>query len=59
MLSHDSTTVEMALGSARFTREILAETLLEIGGKAGLKEAALRAQAQDLLHNNAARIYES
>lgn len=49
---HDATTVEMAAGSALFTREILAET---ISNRAGEKRS--RQLAADLLHNNAVEIY--
>ena len=57
MLAHDATSIEMAVGSSLFTREILAEELWRWGGGLGLGEARLRAIATDMLHNNAVRLY--
>ena len=58
MCSHDSTSVEMAVGSSLFTREILAEALASRCGRLDLDPAyALRASA-DMLHNNAVRVYK-
>jgi len=49
---HDSTTIEMAAGSALFTREILAQTIPDWAG-----EKRRRQLAADLLHKNAMAIY--
>ena len=49
---HDATTVEMAAGSALFTRQILAQTISDWAG-----EKRRRQLAADLLHNNAVAIY--
>ena len=57
MLDHDSTSVEMAVGSSLFTREILTEKLLEQQKKLKLNTAELRAIALDMLHNNSVRLY--
>jgi hypothetical protein len=58
MLSHDSTSVEMAAGSSLFTRETLCEVLADTQHRLGLRDArALRATAVDLLQNNAVRVY--
>jgi predicted TIM-barrel fold metal-dependent hydrolase len=54
---HDSTTVEMACGSALFTREILAEVLGERRLNMGADLSTLRQAAVDLLHNNAVTVY--
>ncbi|MEO8125471.1 MAG: amidohydrolase family protein [Bryobacteraceae bacterium] len=54
---HDSTTVEMACGSALFTREILAEVLGDRRLNMGADAATLRRAATGLLHNNAVAIY--
>lgn len=57
LCAHDSTSVEMAAGSARFTREILAQVLLEHRAALGLDDAFCRRVARDLLHDNAERVY--
>ena len=57
MLDHDSTSVEMAVGSSLFTREILTEKLLEQQGKLKLNTAELKAIALDMLHNNSVKLY--
>ena len=57
MLDHDSTSVEMAVGSSLFTREILTEKLLEQQNKLKLNTTELRAIALDMLHNNSVRLY--
>lgn len=57
MCAHDSTSVEMAVGSSLFTREILAEALLDHSRNLGLSDRRLRAIASDLLHNNAVAVY--
>jgi predicted TIM-barrel fold metal-dependent hydrolase len=54
---HDSTTVEMACGSALFTREILAESLGERKLNMGNNEKSLRQAACDVLHNNSVALY--
>lgn len=55
--AHDATSIEMAVGSMMFTREILAEELWTWGGSLGIGERRLVAIAADLLHNNAVRLY--
>jgi Amidohydrolase len=57
MLDHDSTSVEMAVGSSLFTREILTEKLLKQQKKLQLNTEELRTIALDLLHNNSVRLY--
>jgi predicted TIM-barrel fold metal-dependent hydrolase len=64
MCSHDSTSIEMAVGSMLFTREILGRTLAEQGANGahgtaatGASEADLMALATDMLHNNATAVY--
>ncbi len=54
---HDSTTVEMAYGSALFTREILAEVLGDHGLNMSASVSTLRPAAAALLHNNAVALY--
>lgn len=54
MCSHDATSIEMAAGSAMFTREILAERLnASIGPALDARHAA----AKSLLNGNAALVY--
>lgn len=55
--SHDSTSVEMAVGSSLFTREILSEVLRERARGSGGAEKEVLQAAADVLHNNAAAIY--
>ena len=55
MMAHDSTSIEMAVGSSLFTREILAEKLAR--QKSVLPGGDMRSLALDLLHNNAVRMY--
>lgn len=57
MCSHDSTSVEMAVGSSLVTREILADALAALGDRAGLGADALHRVAADALHNNAVAVY--
>jgi len=57
MLSHDSTSVEMAVGSSLFTREILAQALAHQGTTLNISEDRLRGLAAGFLHNNAVRVY--
>lgn len=57
MLSHDCTTVEMAVGSSLFTREILEEKLLIQKSNLKLSDKQLRSAALDMLQNNAVRLY--
>ena len=57
MLAHDATSIEMAVGSSLFTREILEQKLLEQKSMLNLTDAQLRTVALDMLHNNAVRIY--
>jgi predicted TIM-barrel fold metal-dependent hydrolase len=54
---HDSTTVEMACGSALFTREILAESLGERKLNMGVSAKTVRQAACAVLHNNAVALY--
>ncbi len=56
--SHDSTTVEMACGSAQITRGILAEALSDQNLNMGTERGALRHAAAALLHNNAVAVYD-
>jgi predicted TIM-barrel fold metal-dependent hydrolase len=58
MLAHDSTHVEMATGSSIFTRETLAEMLLQQQKNLQISTPELRRYAGDLLHNNAVRLYK-
>jgi predicted TIM-barrel fold metal-dependent hydrolase len=57
MCAHDSTTVEMAVGSSIFTREILGEELAEFGRSQTLPEDLLMETAAGFLHGNAAALY--
>jgi len=57
MLSHDCTSVEMAVGSSLFTREILEEKLLRQKLLLKLSDKQLRLAALAMLHNNAVRLY--
>jgi predicted TIM-barrel fold metal-dependent hydrolase len=54
---HDATTVEMAAGSALFTREILGDVLGRVGLKLGISEGGMRQVGADFLYNNAVQIY--
>ena len=58
MLAHDSTHIEMAVGSSLFTREILSETLGYQQKALKMSNAATRLYAADLLQNNAVRLYK-
>jgi predicted TIM-barrel fold metal-dependent hydrolase len=58
MLAHDSTHVEMAVGSSLFTRDILAEALYYQRNKLNFSVHGIRAFAADMLHNNAVRLYK-
>jgi hypothetical protein len=57
MCSQDSTSVEMAVGSALFVREILAEVLVEVTRNMGFSRGDLLRLARDILHNNAVEVY--
>lgn len=57
MLSHDATTIEMAVGSSLFTREILEDKLLKQKSMLKLTPSQLREAALDMLQNNAVRVY--
>jgi hypothetical protein len=57
MLSHDATTIEMAVGSSLFTREILEEKLLHQKEMLKLSSSQVRAAALDMLQNNAVKVY--
>ncbi len=54
---HDSTTVEMALGSSLFTREILGEALGSLVRVLRVRETAARSIGHAFLHDNAVQIY--
>ena len=54
---HDATTVEMAAGSALFTREILSEILQDQLRQGTARLPALINAARAVLHNNACQIY--
>lgn len=54
---HDATTVEMAVGSSLFTREILSDAVTQQKARLGLPEQELVRAAKNMLHGNAARIY--
>ena len=58
MLAHDSTHIEMAVGSSLFTREILSETLGYQQKVLKMSNATIRLYATDLLQNNAVRLYK-
>ena len=55
--SHDATSIEMAMGSSLFTREILGEVLTEQLHDLGVPERDLKRVALDMLHNNMVAIY--
>lgn len=57
MLGHDSTHVEMAVGSALFTREILSESLSLQKEYLKVSDKTLKKLAADLLQNNAVKLY--
>ena len=57
LCAHDSTSIEMAIGSSLFTREILSETLSAAIGGLGLEPSHLERIAKDMLHNNAVSVY--
>jgi predicted TIM-barrel fold metal-dependent hydrolase len=57
MMGHDSTSIEMAVGSSLFTREILTEKLGIQQKRMQIPVPELIRLASDLLHNNAVRIY--
>lgn len=57
MCAHDSTSVEMAVGSSLFVRGILAEELAEAGRTASVPAHDLMLTATDILHNNAVDVY--
>ncbi len=58
MLGNDATSIEMAIGSSMFTRQTLAEVLVEVSRNGDLNEKQLRQIAADMFHNNAVRIYK-
>jgi predicted TIM-barrel fold metal-dependent hydrolase len=55
--SHDATSLEMAVGSSLFTREVLAEVLPERTQRLGVSNLDLKCAALDFLHNNCVEIY--
>jgi hypothetical protein len=57
MCSNDATSIEMAVGSSLFIREILEEKLSEQKALLNLTDEQLRAAALDMLQNNAVRVY--
>ena len=58
MLAHDSTHIEMAVGSSLFTREILSESLADQQKSLKLTSNYIRMIATDMLNNNAVRLYK-
>ena len=54
---HDATTVEMAVGSSLFTREILSDVVQEQRRTLNIAESELIRAAKNMLHGNAAGIY--
>lgn len=54
---HDSTSVEMAVGSSLFTREIMARVLVERTHHMGMSTRDLKDAALAMLHNNAVPLY--
>ncbi|HYI92466.1 MAG TPA: amidohydrolase family protein [Bryobacteraceae bacterium] len=54
---HDATTVEMAVGSSLFTREILSDVVQEQRRTLNIAESELIRAAKNMLHANAALIY--
>ena len=54
---HDATSIEMAAGSSRFTREALSNALDENKHVLGMKEGPLMQVAADFLHNNSSALY--
>lgn len=56
--SQDSTSVEMAAGSAQFVREVLAESLAECSLRQHIGPNRLREIAASILHDNAASLYD-
>jgi predicted TIM-barrel fold metal-dependent hydrolase len=58
MCSNDATSIEMAVGSSLFIREILEEKLSEQKALLNLTDEQLRTAALDMLQNNAVRVYE-
>ena len=54
---HDSTSVEMGVGSSLFTREIIAQVMAERAGHLAMKHQDLRRVALGFLHNNSVAIY--
>jgi predicted TIM-barrel fold metal-dependent hydrolase len=57
MMGNDATSIEMAVGSSMFTREILGETLQTLRQTTGVTTKDLRRAAADMLHNNAVAVY--
>jgi predicted TIM-barrel fold metal-dependent hydrolase len=57
MLSHDSTSVEMAAGSSLFTRDALSAAMDRQRRTLGVSADMALRLAQDMLHNNAVRVY--
>ena len=57
MLGHDGTSVEMAVGSSLFTREILAGVLEGQLRSLGLSDEDLLCAAQGFLNDNAVDVY--
>ena len=57
MCAHDSTSVEMAVGSSLFTREMLSQALAEHVGTYMIEAPHLGRLAADMLNNNAVSVY--
>lgn len=58
-MGNDATSIEMAVGASLFTREILADTLIELSRNAGVSSNDIRRTATDMFHNNAVNIYST
>lgn len=54
---HDATTVEMAVGSSLYTREILADVLRDQIRSSGSREKQIQEAAKRVLHDNAQQLY--
>lgn len=59
MCSHDATSIEMAVGSSLFSRELLTTALHGHALRCGVDPFAFQYAADDILHNNAVRVYRA
>jgi len=57
MAAHDSTSVEMAVGSSLHVREILSQELASFAASGALPASDALRVGRDILHNNAVRVY--